>query len=222
MQNYIVKFLIVISCTFIGQGNNLFAQGEDRWQAEVKEITKKYDSINWEKEAIVFTGSSSIRLWKTIQNDFPKSTIINTGFGGSQTHDLLKYLDALIIRFAPAKVFIYEGDNDINAQKPIPQIIQEHLEIITRLKEKLPDATFYILSTKPSPSRWALKDSYLELNEQMKNFCTFQSGVTFIDVWTPMMDKSGKPNAKLFVEDKLHMNKKGYKIWKKAIKPHVN
>jgi lysophospholipase L1-like esterase len=222
MQNYIVKFLIVISCTFIGQGNNLFAQGEDRWQAEVKEITKKYDSINWEKEAIVFTGSSSIRLWKTIQNDFPNSTIINTGFGGSQTHDLLKYLDALIIRFAPAKVFIYEGDNDINAQKPIPQIIEEHLEIITRLKEKLPDATFYIISTKPSPSRWTLKDSYLELNEQMKDFCTFQSGVTYIDVWTPMMDKSGKPNAKLFVEDKLHMNKKGYKIWKKAIKPYVN
>lgn len=213
----ILSLLLVI---FLSSTQSLFSQTSP-FEQEVQSLVEKYQNTSWEKGAAVFTGSSSIRMWKTLEKDFRKNAIINTGFGGSQTHDLLEHVDKLIIAFAPSKIFIYEGDNDVNAGKSTRQIIEEHFEIIEKVKEKLPEAEFYLISAKPSPSRWALKGEYQHLNDEMEKFCLNQSGVTYIDVWTPMLDKDGKPKEKLFIEDRLHMNKKGYKIWKKAVKPHM-
>lgn len=191
------------------------------FENEVRELNEKYLQLDWPKGGVVFTGSSSIRLWKSLEKDFPRTPIVNTGFGGSQTHHLLEFIDELVMQYSPSKVFIYEGDNDINSGKSSQQIIEEHFEIISKVKESLPDAKFYIISVKPSPSRWELKGAYLQLKEEMKQFCASQDHVTFIDVWTPMLDKTGNPNPKLFVEDMLHMNDKGYNIWKKAIEPYL-
>lgn len=191
------------------------------FEQEVNSLVEKYNKTTWQTGGAVFTGSSSIRMWSTLEKDFPKNAIINTGFGGSQTHELLEYLEELVINFSPSKVFIYEGDNDVNAGKSNNKILEEHHEIISKIKERLPETELYIISAKPSPSRWSLKDTYLQLNEEMRKFCSSQEQVTFIDVWTPMMDKTGNPNPKLFIEDNLHMNSKGYKIWKKAVKPHL-
>lgn len=217
MRSIVLLFLIVLK---IGLFSPLFAQSRP-FENEVKELNEKYQYLPWQKEGVLFTGSSSIRMWKSLKKDFPKTPIINTGFGGSQTNDLLVFIDELVVQYAPSKVFIYEGDNDINAGKSSRQIIEEHYEIISKVKDRLPDTKFYIISAKPSPSRWALKGAYLQLKEEMKQFCASQDQVTFIDIWTPMLDKAGNPNPKLFVEDMLHMNDKGYKIWKKAIKPHL-
>ncbi len=43
------------------------------------------------------------------------SPIINTGFGGSTAFGLNHYLEDLVLRYKPKQVFIYEGDNDIDA-----------------------------------------------------------------------------------------------------------
>lgn len=213
----IIPFLLI----FLIFSNQEAKTQTKSFEQEVKSLVEKYDKIGWQKGSAVFTGSSSIRMWNTLESDFPKNPIINTGFGGSQTHELLEYLDELVINFSPSKVFIYEGDNDVNAGKPNSQILEEHRQIISKIKERIPVAEVYIISAKPSPSRWSLKDAYMELNEEMRQFCTGQEQVTFIDVWSPMLDKSGNPNPKLFIEDNLHMNNKGYKIWKKAVKPYL-
>lgn len=216
MRKLVFLFFIIQT----GLAFPVFSQSRP-YEKEVRELSEKYRQLPWQKGGIVFTGSSSIRLWKTLEKDFPRNLIINTGFGGSQTHHLLEFIDDLVIQYSPSKVFIYEGDNDIHAGKSSRQIIEEHFEIISKVKESLPDTKFYIISAKPSPSRWALKGAYLQLKEEMKQFCASQDQVTFIDVWTPMLDRTGNPNPKLFVEDNLHMNEKGYKIWRKAIKPHM-
>jgi len=91
-----------------------FAQ-EDKFASEVSALVEKYKTIPWKKGGSVFTGSSSIKFWKTLEKDFPKADIVNTGFIGSQTGDLLQYLEELVIHFEPQKIFIYVGENDINA-----------------------------------------------------------------------------------------------------------
>lgn len=199
-----------------------YAQDTDRFKEEVEALTEKYQQRDWKKGGVVFTGSSSIRLWKTLEKDFPKSNIINTGFGGSQTHHLIKYLDQLVLEFEPKKIFIYEGDNDINAGKPIRQILEEFFEIMERVTAVVPDAQFYFISAKPSPSRWAKKGQYELFNEQLRKFAMNHSNANFIDIWTPMLGKDGNPKPELFIEDNLHMNEKGYAIWKKAVKPYLD
>ena len=109
------RFIILFSLLVVNQG---FAQEASRFKNQVDDLSLKYDSI-WDpsKETIVFTGSSSIRMWKDLQTRFPSQQIVNSGFGGSQASDLLYFTDDLILRYKPKKVFIYEGDNDIQAQK---------------------------------------------------------------------------------------------------------
>lgn len=65
------------------------------------------------KDAIVFVGSSSIRLWKTLSDDFSGLPVINRGFGGSCMHDTLRYADRIVIPYRPRHVVVYAGDNDI-------------------------------------------------------------------------------------------------------------
>lgn len=199
-----------------------YAQDTDPFKVEVENLSKKYQQEEWEKGGVVFTGSSSIRMWQSLEKDFPKAKIINTGFGGSQTHHLIKYLDQLVLEFEPKKIFIYEGDNDIHAGKPVRQILDEFFEIMERVTAVVPDAQFYFISAKPSPSRWSKKGQYELFNEQLKRFAMNHPNVNFIDIWTPMMAKDGKPKPELFLADNLHMNEKGYAIWKKAVKPYLD
>jgi lysophospholipase L1-like esterase len=199
-----------------------YAQDTDQFKGEVENLSKKYQQVEWKKGGVVFTGSSSIKMWKTLEEDFPNAKIINTGFGGSQTHHLIKYLDQLVLEFEPKKIFIYEGDNDINAGKPVRQILDEFFEIMEKVTEVVPGAQFYFISAKPSPSRWAKKGQYELFNKQLKRFAGNHPNVNFIDIWTPMMAKDGNPKPELFLEDNLHMNEKGYAIWKKAVKPYLD
>ncbi|MCF1750757.1 GDSL-type esterase/lipase family protein [Mariniradius sediminis] len=210
-----IQFLLFFAILFIGQA--AFAQ-EIGFKEEVAGLVENLDQQGWEKGGIVFTGSSSIRFWKTLAEDFPKTNTINTGFGGSQAHELLHYLEPLVIRFAPRKVFIYIGENDINAGKSVRQTMTEISLIIDRLQSELLDVELYFIGTKPSPSRWEKSGQMQALNAELNTMALSKDNVYYISIWDKMLDKKGQPKETLFVEDRLHMNEKGYKIWRKSVK----
>ena len=191
------------------------------FEKEVQDIVLKYETKGWEEGAVLLTGSSTIRLWVSLEKDFPKARIINTGFGGSQAHELLHYLHELVTQYQPSKIFIYEGDNDIFSGKSPEEIMQTIEKLVSGIRAELPKTKVYLISAKPSPSRWHLQSQYEELNRQMRSFCDGRPYLSFVDTWQAMLDKSGNPNPYLFIEDQLHMNGKGYKVWKKILKPYV-
>ncbi|WP_420602401.1 SGNH/GDSL hydrolase family protein [Flagellimonas sp.] len=197
---------------------NVYAQESLPFAKEVKDISTHADSV-WDhsKETIVFTGSSSIRLWKDLQERFPDSQIINTGFGGSQASDLEHYLNELILDYKPKKVFIYEGDNDISVKKRPRNIVDTFNDIIAYLSEKRPEMEIVLISAKPSIARWHLKRRYIRLNKKLKRLASNIDGVDFADVWTPMLNKR-RLKRNLFIEDGLHMNANGYNLWYGVIK----
>ncbi len=189
------------------------------FQEEVNRLTKQIDSIGWEKGSIVFTGSSSIRMWKNLQEEFPNVPIINTGFGGSQASDLLIHLEALVLRYEPIAVFIYEGDNDVNAGKS-PEVIMQDLDQILQQLHKYRDGiSIYFIGAKPSPSRWQLKGEYEAFNKALEQYSQGMINANYVNVWKPMLDSTGNPRPELFLGDMLHMKPEGYKIWKEQIIP---
>ena len=199
-----------------------FAQEENVFTNEVKDITIKYDSI-WDsrKETIVFTGSSSVRLWRKLEKEFPDHQIINSGFGGSQSSDLLLFMDELILSYNPKKVFIYEGDNDLWADKSPADVLDTTAEIIRRIKSKNPATEVILIASKPSISRWKIRGKYKRLNRKMERFTKNDPQLYYVDVWKPMLNKR-KLKTDIFIEDGLHMNQKGYDIWYEAMKDLVN
>ncbi len=214
-----MKYLIVL---FFFSSLLVYSQDPGRFREEVGSIQKKYDSI-WDpaKKTVVFTGSSSIRIWEDLGSIFPKYQTVNSGFGGSHASDLLAFSQELILQFNPEKVFIYEGDNDISANKRPKEILATTKEIIKKIRIKNRDTQIVLIAAKPSIARWNLKRTYKRLNRKFKKLGKKDPLIQFADVWKPML-QGNKVRKDIFLEDGLHMNKKGYDIWFSVIKPFMN
>jgi lysophospholipase L1-like esterase len=199
----------------------IHAQNPEKYKGEVEGLTANDASVV-RKNVILFTGSSSIKMWKDVQSYFPQHNILNRGFGGSQTSDLLFYFDKLILPYAPKKIFVYEGDNDINSGKTPEQILKTTDSLVTMIRLKISKKVrIYFITPKPSVARWSKKSIYEEYNQKLKAWSKTQLHVEVIDVWTPMLDQQGVVMQDLFLEDRLHMNKKGYDIWARTIAPFL-
>lgn len=199
-----------------------YSQDSVGYALEVVDIQKRIKSKwNPKKSSVVFTGSSSVRLWGDLQERFPNVQILNTGFGGSESYDLLGYIDELVINYKPKKVFVYEGDNDIARKKKPWEIMNNLEEIVNKIHAKLPYAEVYLISAKPSIDRWKLRGKYRRLNAAIKLFAQQVPHVTYVDVWDVMLN-GRKLNQSLFLEDGLHMTSDGYDLWQKELQPHVN
>ena len=194
-----------------------FAQDPLRFEKEVNDLVKS-DSLVSGRKLILFTGSSSIRFYADLEKDFPKQNVLNRGFGGSEMTDLLYYAQPLILNYKPDRIFIYEGDNDINSGKSPEEILASADQLLTLLRSQLsPKVKIIFISAKPSVARWHLKSKYEQFNQQLKRWIGTKKNVLFADVWTPMLDSNGQVKTDLFIEDNLHMNRKGYDIWKTVL-----
>ncbi|WP_420400345.1 GDSL-type esterase/lipase family protein [Flagellimonas sp.] len=213
---------LLIATLFLFAFSSAMGQESLPFSGEVKEVQENTRKV-WDssKNTIVFTGSSSIRMWRDLQERFPESHILNTGFGGSQSSDLEHFLDELILDYNPSQVFIYEGDNDISAKKSPRAIIGTMEDILGVLQTRRPEMDIVLISAKPSISRWHLKRKYMRFNKRLRKLAAQTPGVRFADVWNVMLNKR-KLKRDLFIEDGLHMNVKGYDLWHQVLKNYVN
>ncbi|MEM1338052.1 MAG: GDSL-type esterase/lipase family protein [Bacteroidota bacterium] len=214
-----VRRFAIVGLLFIGIWS--YAQETIPFEDEVQEIVERNDSL-WDasRTTIVFTGSSSIRLWEDLQQRFPSQQVLNTGFGGSQSTDLLHHLEKLVLRYKPNKVFIYEGDNDIFEKKPPREILATTLEIVTQLKSAVPALEIVLISAKPSISRWKYRGKYKRLNKKFMKLAQQLPDLSFVDVWYPMLN-GRKLRKDIFISDGLHMNTTGYDIWYEVLREYV-
>ena len=157
-------------------------------------------------------------MWKDLPLIFNNPKIINTGFGGSKASDLIYYIDELVLNFNPSKVIIYEGDNDISSGHKINFILKNIKSIIKKIEQKNKNAQIILISAKPSIMRWDLRKKYIQLNKKYKNLALKRNNIHYADTWSEMVD-SGELKTDIFIEDGLHLNEKGYKIWEKVLRP---
>jgi len=172
---------------------------------------------------IVFVGSSSIRLWKGLEQQFrDEPVIIKRGFGGSRLSDCVHYLDRLVIRYNPSMVLVYAGDNDLAEGRTPEQVLQQFEAFARGVHQALPTTRIAFISVKPSPARAALIPRMRETNTLVRQYTTGKPWLDFVDVFTPMTGPGGGPRAELFQPDALHLNEAGYTLWKEAIRPHLH
>ncbi|KUF20678.1 SGNH/GDSL hydrolase family protein [Xanthomonas phaseoli] len=189
------------------------------WEQDMQRFAESDARQPPPKHGIVFVGSSSIRFWETLAQDFPGKPVINRGFGGSEVRDSTWYADRIVIPYAPRQVVLYAGDNDLNSGRTPEQVRDDVLAFVARVRRDLPEARISYLSIKPSPSRAQLLPAVITANRLIKEALAPLPRVDFVDIYTPMLDASGKPRAELFRADRLHMTADGYAIWRKVVAP---
>ena len=185
---------------------------------------KKADKLKFPpKNAILFVGSSSFRMWSDVQDYFPGYTIINRGFGGSSLPDVIRYINDIIVPYQPKQIVIYCGDNDLAASDTVTaqMVVDRFKTLFTSIRKKMGNVPIAFVSIKPSPSRTLLMPKMMQANNMIKDYLTKKNKTAFIDVYHAMVNADNKPMPDIFKEDNLHMNAKGYAIWQKTIEPYL-
>ena len=209
------------SLTLLAQTNS----AESKWEADIKPFEASDKTNPPPKGAILFVGSSSIRLWKTLAQDFPEHRVINRGFGGSQLADSVAFADRIVIPYQPKLVLLYAGDNDIAAGKAPEKVLEDFMMFVKKVHTALPQTRIAYISIKPSLARWQLVNQMRVANRLIEVYSQTRKDYTlirFIDVFTPMLGTDSKPRKELFISDGLHLNAKGYELWTSVIRPYLS
>lgn len=169
----------------------------------------------------MFVGSSSIRMWQTLEADFPGLPVLNRGFGGSELSDAVQFADRIVVPHRPRVVVLYAGDNDLESGKTPARVFKDFQSFVTLIHQKLPASRIVFISIKPSLARVKIMDKAREANRLIRDYVRGDDKLAYVDVFTPMLDASGQPRPELFLEDGLHMNARGYAIWRDLIRPVI-
>ncbi|MDI1313870.1 GDSL-type esterase/lipase family protein [Prosthecobacter sp.] len=192
-----------------------------RWQKDILAFGKKDAEKAPPENPIVFTGSSSIVKWKTLEEDFPGLPVMNRGFGGSELFDSFNYAHLTVIKYKPRLVVMYAGSNDISAGKTPQRVFADFEAFVAKVHAALPECRISYISNAPNPKRWSMVGEMQEASRLIEEFTKTDKRLQFVDVYPHMLGADGMPKPDIFVADGLHMNAKGYVIWKEVVGPYL-
>jgi lysophospholipase L1-like esterase len=172
------------------------------------------------QDGVLFVGSSSIRFWESLNEDFPGVPTLNRGFGGSTIADCTRYAERIVAPYHPRRIVFYAGDNDVAAGLAPERILADFMEFVDKVRARLPEEPILFISIKPSQERWRLADRIRETNRLIRAYAAANK-VEYVDVFTPMLGRDGRPRRELFRADGLHMKPAGYALWAALVDPFV-
>jgi lysophospholipase L1-like esterase len=192
-----------------------------QWEPEIRAFEEADRQSTPATGGIVFAGSSSIRLWKTMAGDFAGLPVLNRGFGGSQIREVTAFADRIVIPYRPRLIVFYCGSNDVVSGRAVPDVVRDLQAFVAKVHARLPQTHLIYISIAPNPARWHLKNAWVDLNGRITTYTKTEARLTFVDIWGEMLGPSGEPRPELFVDDRLHMNERGYEIWTRVLRPVV-
>lgn len=216
-MKYILLFFIFISPA-------LQAQAQPAPFAKEIAAFRHKDSVQMPaRNSILFVGSSSFTKWTDIADYFPGYPVINRGFGGSCLTDLIYYIKDVVYPYHPKQIFIYCGENDFAGSDTLsPQTVAGRFAtFLAGIRKMYPKIPVDYLSIKPSPSRWKWEHKFVEANRLIKAYIGHQPHTRYIDIHSAMLEPDGTVKQDIFIQDKLHMNAKGYHIWQGILQPYL-
>ncbi len=211
-----MKLLVTILCLI---PTLVLAEYPDpkRKQDQVTQFTHYLDETPGK---VVVTGSSSIRRWRSIEEDLAPTRIISTGIPGTNMNDLDYFLDDLVLRFKPDAVVIYQGDNDTMIEKvSVEEVADKFDDVVAKLKAALPNVMIYVMSVKPSVKNWPKWSKSVEINEHLAARADDLDYLDYVDVANPLLGDDGGPRSDMFLKDGVHLSDEGYRVWTSILQP---
>jgi lysophospholipase L1-like esterase len=190
------------------------------WEPEISAFEKRDKIDPPPQNAVLFIGSSSIRKWTALSNDFPGIEVINRGFGGSEIDDSTSFAERIIFPYHPRVIVLYAGDNDLAAGKSPTEVVAEYTNFVSVIHGGLPQTRIVFISIKPSIARWNLQDKIIETNRRIAAMRA--ANLFFVDVYSHMLGADGRPRKDLLLSDGLHPDEKCYRLWASLIRPYLN
>lgn len=214
-----IGWLLLLSLTLFFQPAQ--AGDFDKWEKEITAFEQVDQTNPPPKGSLLFIGSSTIRLWKTLAQDFPQHKVINRGFGGSQIADSTHFAERIIFPYAPRLILLRAGGNDIHSGKSPELVFSDFRAFVMKVREKLPDTEIAYIALSPSIARWGEREKSEALNRMVLEYTRQIPGLRFIAADSISLGSDGRPRVELFAADKLHFSPAGYKLLADSVRPHL-
>ncbi len=191
------------------------AEATKNWEKDILKFEQQDKSEKDPANAILFAGSSSIRLWSTLKEDVAPYPVIQRGFGGSKFSDMAVYAKRIIYPHQFKALVIFEA-NDITGSKTDKtpaEVVKLFRDIVKTVRKKYADQPIFLFEITPTKSRWAVWPTVKQTNQLLKETCSKLHNTYFIETASAYLNKDGEPRNELFIKDMLHQNHEGYIIW---------
>lgn len=196
----------------------------DRWGAEIEKMKAKAATETHPADAILFLGSSSIRLWEGIAKDMAPYHPIQRGYGGAKFADLAVFAEELVAPHSYRAAVVFVG-NDVtgkDSDATVEQVVEWFQRVAEAVRNRQPGAQVFCVEITPTPSRWKAWAKIQAVNAALKTACLTTKDSHFIATASAYLNSDGRPRPELFKEDQLHQNESGYALWSKLIKARLD
>jgi lysophospholipase L1-like esterase/phosphoserine phosphatase len=185
----------------------MVAASPGRWEEQVAEIERADRESPPVPGGVVFLGSSNIRLWTTLAEDFAGLAAINRGVGGARLAELPAVASRLVAAARPAAVVVSAGTNDIANGASPADVRAAFAELVERLREAVPGVRIAFLAIAPSKLRWEQRERQQVANEAVRDYIASQgsdAGLAYFDANAAFLDNQGEPAVECFLDDQQH------------------
>ena len=190
------------------------------YDEEISLLEKKIQALPKNQPVIAFYGSSSVRLWLNMARDLDPMPLINLGFGGSSYWWCLHHFDRLFNKtWEPKEMVLYIGDNDLGHGSTYHEVIEGYRSMKKKIRQRYPDMMIHYISVKPSPLRDYLIPTIKAVNKTIQEDVDTDDQMRYINVFDGMLD-GNNPNTSYYLSDLLHLNRRGYQVWKGIVRAH--
>ncbi len=176
-----------------------------------------FNSMSIVEGSIIFLGDSITEFcnWSEL---FGKNNIINRGISGDTLDGLLYRVDEVIER-KPKKIFLMIGINDLGKGKNVNQILEKYTILIKKIHTNLPETIIYIQSVLPAKRKTLRNTDIKNINIGLIKIAN-KYNKNYIDLYSSFLSKNNELND-AYSLDGLHLNGKGYQLWKQIIKKDI-
>ena len=219
MRIFVFFLLTTVSCSPLKKYEKTAA----KWENEIVKLENLDNSQDYTKNQILFIGSSSIRLWKSIKKDLKPYQVIKRAYGGARYTDLIHFTERLVSPHDIKAVGIFVanditgGENDLSPN----EVLKLAKYIVKQIRTSHKTSSVFFIETTPTPKRWKAWSKISQANDLIKEFCASNDRLFFISTRNYFIGDNGLPTEEYFVRDNLHLNSKGYILWSNIIKENL-
>jgi lysophospholipase L1-like esterase len=213
-----VLILILLSCSPLRQYREL--PEVKSWEPEIEKFENTARTEHYADDAIIFAGSSSIKLWSTLAQDMAPFNVIQRGYGGARLSDFAVYAERIFTPLPGIALVLFIANDITGIERDIsPEELKRlFINVVKTFHKSHPGAPVFWIAITPNRARWAVWPQVNEANNLIRKTCENRRNLYFIRTDYAFLNEKGEPREELFISDKLHLNSKGYEIWTGIIK----
>ncbi|MBQ7819741.1 MAG: hypothetical protein IJ341_08590 [Bacteroidales bacterium] len=163
---------------------------------------------------------NSIIYGGNFQREFNDKKIIEFGYPGDRVDKMIRRVP-MLQSVNPEKIFIMGGINDLHRSYP-QTIYKRYDNLITSIKERLPNTKIYIQSILPisrNQEKNYAKNSVINETNRLIMECAIKHKCTYIDLNSSFIKNGVLPSD--FTDDGVHLTQLAYEKWYEIIRPYI-